>query len=59
MSLLVQISIKYYGKAKMWLKLYNFILDVKPSICKAQHNFIHVIASLAERRNREGGDQLA
>ena len=59
MSLLVQISIKYYGKAKMWLKLYNFILDVKPSICKAQHNLIHVIASLAERRNREGGDQLA
>jgi len=58
-NLLVQRSIKYYEKAKMWLKLYNFMLDVKPSICKAQPNLMHLIASLAERRNKEGGDRLA
>ena len=59
MNLLVKISIKYYRKAKMWLKLYNFMLDVKPSICKAQHNLMHLIASFSERRNIEGGDRLA
>ena len=60
LQLIKKKTLQIHSMCNAWpMELYNFMLDVKPSICKAQHNLIHVIASLAERRNREGGDQLA